>query len=397
MYVFRELTDLSYPAIAREFGGRDHTTVIHAVEKISTPDEGAPPDLRPGHRAHPDDPGRGVTDLRAVDRRRGTTCGRRRVTRRPPVGQPRRHPPGRARDPSTPCGTLGITVGQPTPRLTRHDPGSSTIHSPYYHYFDLRCIQDDGESESSVKFRCERDVLVEALGTAGRAVASSGQRPAGAVRASGSSCTGDQLQLTGSDLDLTIPVEVDVSAASGDGVAVLPGRAGVRHRAGPAAGRGRRRGRRRRGPHLVGPLAVLRCASCPADEFPRLPEPTGDAVTLDAGELAEALRQVVRGRASDDARPILTGVLMAAEGDGLRLVATDSYRLAVRDLPGTVGAARGPARARAVAGAGRAGPAARRRPRRSRCASASATPPSRSATPGSPPGSSRASSRTTAG
>ena len=35
MYVFRELTDFSYPAIAREFGGRDHTTVIHAVEKIS--------------------------------------------------------------------------------------------------------------------------------------------------------------------------------------------------------------------------------------------------------------------------------------------------------------------------------------------------------------------------
>lgn len=34
MYVFRELTDLSYPAIAREFGGRDHTTVIHAVDKI---------------------------------------------------------------------------------------------------------------------------------------------------------------------------------------------------------------------------------------------------------------------------------------------------------------------------------------------------------------------------
>ncbi len=36
MYVMREMTDLSYPAIAREFGGRDHTTVIHAVEKIGT-------------------------------------------------------------------------------------------------------------------------------------------------------------------------------------------------------------------------------------------------------------------------------------------------------------------------------------------------------------------------
>jgi len=35
MYLFRELTDFSYPAIGREFGDRDHTTVIHAVEKIS--------------------------------------------------------------------------------------------------------------------------------------------------------------------------------------------------------------------------------------------------------------------------------------------------------------------------------------------------------------------------
>ena len=34
MYVMRELTELSYPNIARVFGGRDHTTVIHAVEKI---------------------------------------------------------------------------------------------------------------------------------------------------------------------------------------------------------------------------------------------------------------------------------------------------------------------------------------------------------------------------
>ena len=35
MYLFRTLTDFSYPAIAREFGGRDHTTVIHAYDKIS--------------------------------------------------------------------------------------------------------------------------------------------------------------------------------------------------------------------------------------------------------------------------------------------------------------------------------------------------------------------------
>jgi chromosomal replication initiator protein len=34
MYVCRTETDLSYPAIARAYGGRDHTTVIHAVDKI---------------------------------------------------------------------------------------------------------------------------------------------------------------------------------------------------------------------------------------------------------------------------------------------------------------------------------------------------------------------------
>jgi len=34
MYLIRQLTDLSYPAIAREFGGRDHTTVMHAVDKV---------------------------------------------------------------------------------------------------------------------------------------------------------------------------------------------------------------------------------------------------------------------------------------------------------------------------------------------------------------------------
>jgi DNA polymerase-3 subunit beta len=42
----------------------------------------------------------------------------------------------------------------------------------------------------------------------------------------------------------------------------------------------------------------------------------------------------VRAASTDEARPILTGVLLTAEAEGLRMVATDSYRLAVRDLPG---------------------------------------------------------------
>ena len=36
MYLCRELTDTSLPQIGELFGGRDHTTVIHAYEKISS-------------------------------------------------------------------------------------------------------------------------------------------------------------------------------------------------------------------------------------------------------------------------------------------------------------------------------------------------------------------------
>jgi chromosomal replication initiator protein len=35
MYLSRELTDSSLPKIGKEFGGRDHTTVIHATSKIA--------------------------------------------------------------------------------------------------------------------------------------------------------------------------------------------------------------------------------------------------------------------------------------------------------------------------------------------------------------------------
>lgn len=70
-----------------------------------------------------------------------------------------------------------------------------------------------------------------------------------------------------------------------------------------------------------------------AHEFLSPPAPSENSVVLDAATFADALRQVVSAASTDESRQILTGVLMAAEGTGLRLAATDSYRLAVRDLP----------------------------------------------------------------
>jgi DNA polymerase-3 subunit beta len=182
-----------------------------------------------------------------------------------------------------------------------------------------------------VKFRCERDALVEALGTAGRAVSSrSGALPVlSGVRMQ---LEGDTLELTGSDLDLTITVRSDVSGEE-DGVAVLPARLAtdvVRAlepgRVDVAVTDDEAR--------ITAGRSQFSIRVLPAEEFPRQGETATHAVTIDVGEFSAALKQVVSAASADDARPILTGVLLAAEEGGLRLVATDSYRLALRDLPG---------------------------------------------------------------
>ena len=159
-------------------------------------------------------------------------------------------------------------------------------------------------------------------------------RPCPCCPASRCELTGNQLRLTGTDLELTISVEVTV-AGEADGVVVLPGRlASDIVRALPDGQRRRSRSPTTR-PASRPARSEFSLRVLPADEFPRLTEAAGEPVTLASAELAAALTQVVRAASSDDARPILTGVLLAAEAGGLRLVATDSYRLAIRDLPGT--------------------------------------------------------------
>ncbi len=184
-----------------------------------------------------------------------------------------------------------------------------------------------------MKFRCERDVLVEALGTAGRATAGRG----GALPVLAgikAELAGGVLTLTGHDLELTISVDVREGVkADEDGEAVLPARlvSDVVRSLPPGAVAVDVDGESAR---ITAARSEFSLRVFPTDEFPRVPQPSGDGVTISAGQLAAALRQVVPAASSDDARPILTGVLVTAEADGLRLVATDSYRLAVRDLPG---------------------------------------------------------------
>ena len=182
-----------------------------------------------------------------------------------------------------------------------------------------------------MKFRCERETLAEALATAGRAATGrTGTLPV--LSGLRLELTGDQVTVTGTDLDLTIQLEISVGGER-DGGVVLPARLSNDIVRSLPSGKvevdvtdndvkisgGRSQ-------FSVRPLSL--------DDYPRLATPASSAVTINAAAFGEALRQVVRAASTDEARPIITGVLLTAENDGLRLVATDSYRLAVRDLPG---------------------------------------------------------------
>ena len=89
--------------------------------------------------------------------------------------------------------------------------------------------------------------------------------------------------------------------------------------------------------------AHIRCAAyegtlrlLPAEDFPGLQEPSGTSITAEAGAFAEAVTPGRRAphRATRPG-PVLTGVLVEVSREGVVMVATDSYRLAVRDLVAT--------------------------------------------------------------
>ena len=181
-----------------------------------------------------------------------------------------------------------------------------------------------------MKFRCERDVLADALATAGRAATSrTGTLPVlSGVRLE---VQGDELSVTGTDLELAIRLTLTVGGER-DGAVVVPARLVADIvRSLPAGAVDVSLGDEElsissgRSQFSVRPLGL--------DDYPQQTEPSADAVTLASADVADALKQVVRAASTDDARAVLTGVLITADDDGVRMVATDSYRLAVRELP----------------------------------------------------------------
>ena len=181
-----------------------------------------------------------------------------------------------------------------------------------------------------MRIRAQRDDLADVLARANRAV---GTRTALPVL-QGLLCevSGNTLKVTGTDLDLTVRTQAEVEVME-EGRAVIPGRLlseavrkmpsgqvtiGVTESDIEIQGNGPR--------FTLRPLAV--------DDFPVQEEIIADGVEVDGEAFSDAINQVTVAASGDGARPILTGVLFESSEDGLRMVSTDSYRLAKRDLAG---------------------------------------------------------------
>ncbi len=180
-----------------------------------------------------------------------------------------------------------------------------------------------------MKFKSERDILVEALSAASRVVAT---RLIGASSGILLSLSGNQLTVTGTDLDITVRTEVDVIGIE-DGATVVPARLIVDAVRSLEAGAVTIQAGDENVEVSLG-RAKFSLRTFAVMDFPKLPPVAGAMTSVDALDLIQGITQVVRAAASDDARPLLTGVLFTTDNDTLRLIATDSYRLAVRDVPG---------------------------------------------------------------
>jgi DNA polymerase III subunit beta len=88
------------------------------------------------------------------------------------------------------------------------------------------------------------------------------------------------------------------------------------------------------GASITSDRASFNVRTLPAQDFPRLPglDPE-QTVTLDAGVIAATVERVAKAASRDETRPVLTGILVSVEDQTLRMVATDSYRLSVKETP----------------------------------------------------------------
>ena len=179
-----------------------------------------------------------------------------------------------------------------------------------------------------MKFRVERDALADAVAWTAKSLPS---RPSVPVLAGVMlRVTDSRLQVSGFDYEVSSQVGVEVQGDA-DGAALVSGRLLAEiTKALPAK------------PvdiAAVGAHLELVCGSArftlptmPVEDYPTLPEMPASAGTIDAAAFATAVQQVAIAAGRDETLPMMTGVRIEFNGSTLAMLATDRYRLALREI-----------------------------------------------------------------
>src|SRR3954463_16476508 len=181
-----------------------------------------------------------------------------------------------------------------------------------------------------MKFSVSREKFIGSLGVAARGVSTrSAIQTLAGIRLE-ARAEGVELQATDMELGIRVAAEASVERA---GTVVLPGRLLLDVvRSLPKDDLSLEYRSSEGDVELVSGPSRFHLRTLPADEFPKLPE-AGDAAIMRVPSQAfvETIGRVARAAPRDETRPHLTGVLVSAAERELRMVATDSYRLSVKE------------------------------------------------------------------
>jgi DNA polymerase III subunit beta len=179
-----------------------------------------------------------------------------------------------------------------------------------------------------LKLSTNRDELVSKLSIVSRAVSTRAVTQALSGILVKASDAGVELAATDGELGLRTSLEATVG---GEGAVLLPGRllADLARSLGDAGVEIESR-QAERDVEIRSGGSSFHLRVLPVDDFPSLPPEDGEALAIPATALSETVDLVARAASRDDMRPVLTGVLVSAADEEMTMVATDSYRLAVK-------------------------------------------------------------------
>ena len=182
---------------------------------------------------------------------------------------------------------------------------------------------------TGMKITVAKDELVAKLGVVSRAVSSRGtvQVLSGILL----SAEGGTLTLAATDMEVSLRTTLEAQV-EGDGAVVIPGKLLVDLARLLPESEVRLEYRPEEGVvHIASGPASYRLNTYAAEDFPRLPAIEAQLHAIDREALLDTIDRVARSASRDESRPVLTGILVRFEAGKLVMVATDSYRLSVKE------------------------------------------------------------------